>query len=250
MLQENRSPNETLQQNIYRGELLNPLPQDVSFSPDDYILPRWKIDKRTGFFVNTVTGEEKQTLLAIIIKVDKSKFMWPKKYGESNLPDCYSVNGITPFDDNTRYGQFRNGVKSCVGCPLAEWVNGEKPRCAISYNYLLADLDTDQLAVLNLSRSRSKTARGLNSWWKFNGVKYSVSFFTEIEKTPGGDFWQVRYQICEKINEWQPYAIQMLESKTIELTGSMEIARLELTEPEELTTDINLTTGEVSEIQF
>jgi hypothetical protein len=223
------------------------MPADVSFDSEDYALPRWKIDKATGEFVSTVTGESKPHIMAVIIKADKSRFMWPQKFNKDNLPDCYSTNGVFPVDSGTKYGTFNDrGVKVCNNCPMAEWVNGDKPRCAVSFNYLLLDLDTDQLSVLNLSRSRAKTAKALNSLWRLNGVQFALTFYTEIEKNPSGDFWQVKFQMAQRVERWQPYAIKMIESRNIELTGSIETVKDELTELEEITKpEVDPQTGEV-----
>lgn len=212
---------------------LSPIPDDVDFDSEDVSLPRWKVDKDNGFFVNTMTGEQKEHLVAVVIRADKSRFCWPSEFDTTNKPVCYSVNGIFPVDQSGKFGAKVGNGYVCKGCPLAEWTQGQKPPCAISYNYLLLDTETEILSVLNLSRSRTKTARSLNSFWRLNGVMFSLLFYSEKTKTTKGSFYDVKFQISEKLTAdvWPNFARKMLQTKTMLLTSSItDVDREELDE--------------------
>lgn len=232
-----------------------PPPDLVNFDSDDYSLPRWKVDKDTGSFVNTMTGEEKSELTAIVLKADKSRFYWPSDFKVDNLPICHSLDGLRPVDqtDTNPWGGKRNKAGIwCIGCAASAWNNGERPKCAVSYNYLLLDVETDVMAVLNLSRARTKTAKALNSLWRLNGVRFSVRLFTEVEQSPRGSFYQVRFALADKQKNWGEYALQMHQTKDMRLTGSIEQSHEFDTEEliiEGLTTPQNIDkeTGEVKE---
>ena len=234
-------------------QIYSPLPE-VSFEPEDLTLPRWKVDN-SGKFVNTVTGEEKEQLTIIILKADRSRFYWPETFSPENLPLCYSVNGVFPEDQSTSFGKEVNGRKVCNGCSMANWSNGSKPKCAISYNYLLMDLETERMAVLNLSRARTATARALNSQFMSRGIKDTILLYTEREKASNGvSFWQVRFQVVETLEpeSWQEFAMMMHRSKPLELTGSIEQVKEEVVIEASPAPNIqvNPETGEVTEIPF
>lgn len=195
----------------------SPMQDDLNFGNDDLTLPRWKINK-VGMFVNTMTNEEKPELTAVPLRADVSRFMWPPKFAAGNLPLCYSTDGITPSID-AGYSD------KCSTCPMQQWQNGDKPKCAKSYNYLLLDTETGIPSVLNLSRARTVTARALNSFFKLNGVRFTIRFYTVLEQADAGEYWQVKFVIVEQNRNWQQYAMLMLENRGLLLTGDIAIER-------------------------
>jgi hypothetical protein len=195
------------------------------FDDEDFSLPRWKVSRDTGNFVNTVTGEEKQVLDAVVIMADKSRFLWPEKFNTDNQPLCYSINGVNPYDTNTKFGRRdQAGNKWCRGCPMSEWLTNSSdervpPRCAVSYNYLVLDLDSGFVSVLNLGRARTKTAKALNALWRTTGVKAHVRLYTETERHPSGTFWQVRFNLVDVLADWREFAKMMIENRSLQLTS-------------------------------
>jgi hypothetical protein len=186
---------------------------EMDFDASDYTMPRWKVTK-TGSFINTMTQEEKLKIFAIPLLVKKSRWYWPEPFSPDNTPLCYSVNSVFPI--KPAYAE------SCAECAMADWSDGAKPRCAISYDYLLYDVATEMMSVLSLSRSRLTTARALNSFFKLNGVKFVVSFFTEIETSKKGvEYFQIKFSIQEKnSHELMLSAAQMmLENRNTPICG-------------------------------
>jgi len=265
MVDELHEPNNLIQQD----EKLSFLPSSemaAAFDTEDYSLPRWKIDKQSGDFTNTVSGEVKSIIRAIIIKADKSRFFWPEKFNKDNQPVCYSVDGVRPEDQSKkqRYGvKTPNGGIICAGCPAAQWVGDEKPKCSISYNYLLLDLDTGLLSVLNLSRARAKTARAINSIWRLQGVRTPIVLTTVFERGDAGDYYGIEFTAEPSLTDWMEYARQMLSSKSLRLTGTLQAAIEETHEPEQVIspnsgrnwqysadgkTRVDLVTGEVEQL--
>lgn len=185
----------------------------LDFSPEDFSMPRWKITK-AGLFCNTMTGEEKPNILGVVVKAARSRFLWPDEFEASNLPLCYSVNSYAPEVDTYAY------AAKCADCPMSLWTGKEKPKCALSYDYLLYDTETEIPAVLSLSRSRIVTARALNSFFQTSGVKFILQFYTEIERsTKGLEYFQVKFNVLTKNPALAEYVNLMIENRGTPLCG-------------------------------
>jgi hypothetical protein len=196
---------------------------EMEFDAGDFTMPRWKIGK-DGSFQNTMTGEQKQILLTIPLVAKKSRWYWPEDYDPKNKPLCYSVNSVFPVEPV--YAEV------CAQCPMQIWEEDEekpgkvrKPKCAKAYDYLLYDLESEQSAVLSLSRARMTTARAFNSFFKLNGVKFTVRFYTKIEQSASGiEFYQVKFEIYQK-NE-KPLMLEaahmMLDNRDTPICGLIQ----------------------------
>ena len=218
---------------------IRPTQDDLNFTSEDLSLPRWKIGKQDGLLINTMTGEQKSQLIAIPIRADYSRFMWPDKFNSTNLPVCYSSNGFVPDVDNPP-------AERCTICPMAEWIDGKRPKCGKSYNYLLLDAETDILSVLNLSGARVPTARALNSFFRLNGVKFKLTFNTELERSAKGEFWQVHFKIADRNKEWWQYARLVQDNRGLLLTGGVNVELDNVTDSV-IPVSIDPETGEVTE---
>jgi hypothetical protein len=223
----------------------NYLPEVDSFDETDLVLPRWRISKEDGQFLNNVTGESRPQLEVVIIRADKSRFYWPPEFREDNMPLCYSIDGIHPAIRPDGWGTHRDDQIWCKGCVASLWDEG-KPLCSISYNYLLCDIDDGSMAVLNLSRARAKVGRELNSCWKLYGVSRPVLLWTERFNHVKGTFYQVRYQIQPRLGSWSNYVSLMLANRGTKLTSTLTEIKTELLEePEAEDRAVNTETGEL-----
>jgi len=229
----------------------------LGFDSDDFLLPRVKINKDNGLFVCDAMGIERESLHVVILKIAKSRFMWPKKFDRNAVPECYSRDSQTPVDPPPGAGMKlrKDGqeIITCTGCQFAKWQGGEKPRCAVSYDYLLYDLETDSVMVLNLSRARTITAKALNSFFKMHRVRFSVVLMTELESRDAGDFFQVKFQVKDRLGErLDEMKERLTESRDLLLTANVaEIRELQngmiaepVGEPDD-TRDIDPETGEI-----
>lgn len=198
--------------------------------PEDYSFPRWKVDRQSGIFINDMMGTEAEHLEVILLGWDKSRILWPE-YGDngSKLPLCYSVNGVYPVNqlEANPYGRRDDvGRIWCTGCPKAQWLD-DKPECSITYNYLMLNLEDEMPGVLNLARTRVKTAKALNGFHRLNTLtgkpKLWLTIYTELEKTARGNVWAVKFQKGEPLTpEQQSMAKEMmLHMQEFVLTGDM-----------------------------
>jgi len=226
-------------------DFMNYLPETDGFDETDLVLPRWRISKEDGQFLNNVTGESRPQLEVVIIRADKSRFYWPPEFREDNMPICYSIDGIHPATYPDNLGNHYDNQIWCKGCEMASWDKG-KPPCSISYNYLLCDIEDGSMAVLNLSRARAKVGRELNSYWKLYGVSRPVLLWTERLNHVKGTFYQVRYQVQPRLGSWTNYVSLMLSNRGTKLTSTLTEIKTELIEePEVEERTINTETGEL-----
>lgn len=214
------------------------------FSQSDFVVPRWTIDKDTGQFTNSVTQETLDELLAVVLRIGRSRLFWGRfKGGETELK-CYSSDGVEPDDQNTPFGNIIDGptgkMKTCDGCAMAEWKNGEPPQCSEIYNYLVMQPDNDIPSVLSLQRMRFKVAKQLNTLIRFAGIRTFVRFTTEREESKNGSFWQLRFIQHDKNKKWINTARQVLKTRLIPLTSPPTVEDAQSEQP-----TIDHETGEV-----
>lgn len=112
----------------------------------DIKLGRWKLIQNTsaevskevqaGMFYNTVTKETKEDLVVTVLKVGKSRVMFPEKYKKGDKALCRSIDFV-----NKTEGIPDAGPK-CAECKYSEWADGEKSQCSIVYYFIGID-ETD-----------------------------------------------------------------------------------------------------------
>lgn len=209
-------------QNENTNEHLSPDAEfDGEFGGEDFVIPRWRIDKNSGEFVNSVTGASKAKLVAVVLRIVRSRIYWGKFQGKDTELLCYSVDGKMPADQDTPYGAMdaETKTKLCNGCAMSEWTNSKRPKCSELFNYLLLEPNSNVPSVLSLSRMRMRMARELNTLVRFSGVKRWIEFSTMLESHPNGDFFQLQIRESEYNDQWLEYARQVLKTKTLKLTS-------------------------------
>jgi len=123
----------------------------------DLIIPRLTITQPTtpdiaadqvGKFCINVTGDYHDTMRVAIIKLTKSRILFPDKYKRDNEPLCRShdfkfpaeIPGVTPMAATC---QLIPGDTKKHTCPYANWgADNTPPRCQETWNLLIVDIDT------------------------------------------------------------------------------------------------------------
>jgi len=82
-------------------------------------LPQIKILHQAEMFL-LPDGSKVQTFTGVIIDMNRTNAYWIKSYenGSTDLPDCFSLNGVTP-DMSSQDIQSESG--SCVDCPMNQF---------------------------------------------------------------------------------------------------------------------------------
>lgn len=127
----------------------------------DLIIPRLTITQPTtpdinaeniGKFCINVTGDFNDTMRVVLIKLSKSRILFPKKYSRDNEPLCRSHNFQTPANDidgatpMAEHCGLLAGEKKKHLCQYANWTVDEQgkqeaPRCQETWNLLIVDLE-------------------------------------------------------------------------------------------------------------
>jgi hypothetical protein len=123
-------------------------------TPDDLVIPRWKITQPTsrdtqakpGAFYNTLTGESRERLDGVVLLIRKNgRVLFPDN-DYSGVRDCWSYDGVAPehHEIEERTGHGAKSPVCCDGkkaiCPLAKWAKDAKgntvaPPCAETISF-------------------------------------------------------------------------------------------------------------------
>lgn len=124
----------------------------------DLIIPRLSITQPTtpdidsanvGKFAINVTGDFLENMRVAMVKLTKSRILFPEKYKRDNDPLCRShdfkfpandIPGAEPMADSC---QLIPGDKKKHVCPYANWgADNTPPRCQETWNLLIVDIDS------------------------------------------------------------------------------------------------------------
>ena len=157
----------------------------------DLIIPRLNITQPTtpditpeqvGKFCINVTGDYQESMRVAMIKLSKSRILFPEKYKRDNDPLCRShdfqfpaddIDGATPMAKTC--GLIPGDKKKHV-CPYANWgAGGEPPRCQETWNLLIVDLETYMPMWFSVKSTALKPLRKIVS---------SISMISNAKRIP------------------------------------------------------------------
>jgi hypothetical protein len=182
-------------------------------SREDFKLPILRIVQQqshnapegsAGHFLNSITNTASQYLLAVVLRVNKTRILWPRDFGADSQPLCASDDSLIPRPQFvataiTDWLGFKMGgvqiPSKCEACPLKEWPEDiDKPPCALSYKYVIVDLESGMPGLLNLSRTAVGMARALNTLLVTGGLK-KLRLGTELVESDKGRWYAFRYSV-------------------------------------------------------
>lgn len=155
----------------------------------DLIIPRLNItqpttpdieDDQRGKFAVNVTGDYHDTMRVALIKLSKSRILFPEKYNRDNEPLCRSYNFKTP-DEKIESPMAEHcglipGEKKKHLCEYANWgVDGSAPRCQETWDLLIVDLDSYIPMWFSLKSTALKPLRKIVS---------AISMMSNAKKVP------------------------------------------------------------------
>lgn len=165
----------------------------------DLIIPRLNITQPTtpeisadqvGKFCINVTGDYTDTMTVAIIKLSKSRILFPEKYKRDNDPLCRSHNFMTPANDiegatpMCETCGLVDGDKKKHVCSYANWGAGnEPPRCQEVWNLLIVDLETYMPMWFSLKSTALKPLRKIVS---------SIKMISSAKKIP---MWRMKFEM-------------------------------------------------------
>lgn len=146
----------------------------------DLIIPRIVVgqaqsqcpDEAKGKFYCEVTGDAKEKIIMVVLKMEKSRVLFPKEFSRDSEPLCRSHNFIVPADDIDNATPM---AVTCSECPYSGWSKDEKgkqkaPRCNECWNLLIVDLDDYTPAWFSMKSTALKPARRVMSALKMRAA--------------------------------------------------------------------------------
>ena len=123
---------------------------DVQLDQDDLIIPALIVAQKQhesqgvppeaiGQLYVDVLGTWEESMRLAIIKMSKSRIMFPEKYVKDNPPLCRSHDFTYPANDIEGQEPM---AKTCSECPYKEWDGKTPPACNEVWNLLVLDLET------------------------------------------------------------------------------------------------------------
>lgn len=215
-------------------------------SREDFKLPIIRIvqsqsrdapEEAQGKFHNSVTNVAKDYMIVTVLRVGKTRILFPPVFSADSEPLCASDNskeprpqfvGNTLLDFPTTHPHF-NVPASCDECTLKEWgLNNEPPDCALSYKYIMVDLEDGMPGILALKRTDVSMGRALNTLLSTPGLKKLrlSSKFTEVGE---GQWFAFRYTVMPKMEEEDWATAQSMQAIAAQAIVSADVDAEDMT---------------------
>lgn len=169
----------------------------------DLIIPRLSITQPTtpdiaaehvGKFYVNVTGDFEERMTVAVIKLTKSRILFPEKYKRDNEPLCRShdfkspandIQGATSMCDTCGLLPLAPGEKKAKHkCSYANWSAGnEPPRCQEVWNLLIVDLESYVPMWFSLKSTALKPTRKIVS---------AISMISNAKRIP---MWALQFDM-------------------------------------------------------
>ena len=146
--------------------------QKIGFS--DMAIPRMMIVQGTskmpdagrhcGDLYNSVTGEFKPSIKAIMVAPAKKLRAVFAVDGEADELLCRSANFMTPIDKYI--GKNVRGFEipaSCELCHLKDWHEKEPPQCTMMYNFFFIDIENEMPFTMSFMKTGITAGKNLNT---------------------------------------------------------------------------------------
>ena len=148
----------------------------------DLIIPRLKVGQKQsandviGKLFIDITGDAMEEITLVVLKMQKSRVLFPEVFSRENEPLCKSDNNKTP---NETEDGFVPMADNCSVCEYAKWGksdNGKSkpPRCNETWNFLVLEYDTFMPCWFSLKSTALKPARKIVSMLKMRGTAKKI----------------------------------------------------------------------------
>ncbi len=166
---------------------------------DDLIIPRLKVGQSqspgdvAGKLFIDVTGDTTDQIELVLLKLNKSRVLFPEKFSKDSEPLCRSQDFVVPEADNDKISPM---AETCAKCAYAKWSKddtgkGKPPRCNEVWNMLVLDFETYIPAWFSLKSTALKPGRKIISMLKLRGTAKKIPAwgfkFTVNVDTRSGD---------------------------------------------------------------
>ena len=184
---------------------------------DDLIIPRLKVGQSqslgdvAGKLFIDVSGDVADEMELVLLKIHKSRVLFPEKFSRDSEPLCRSQDFIVPED-------LGEGIEpmaaSCADCPYGKWTKGATPkkntppRCSEVWNFLVLDYESFMPVWFSLKSTALKPARKIVSMLKLRGTArmipaWGFKFKANVE-VRSGDSGESYLPVFSELTELDP----------------------------------------------
>lgn len=187
-------------------------PTDVegvdSLGREDMSIPRLELvqaqsdvpdaDAHLGQWYNTLTGEYKKTVKAVLLSLGMGRAAFPRDFSRDSEPLCASDDGILPRAEfigtlvtDTKLNLTDEIRGECATCVFSRFgPNGESPLCPKAYVYAMLDVESGLPFVVRMQRSATKAAKQINTIAKMQGRKKLIVLASKKVTSDTGNYYE------------------------------------------------------------
>lgn len=137
-----------------------------------------------GNILNSLTGQMWERIEFVpVMFLSRTRVMWPEKFDAESEPLCVSDDGDVP----SRGTEPMPGP--CATCPMAQFVDGARPRCAVQRNFIVWIVETGEPVILTMQSTAIASAKQLTALAKGSGIKRSITMATTKLRDSRGSWY-------------------------------------------------------------
>lgn len=166
-----------------------------------------------GNIANTMTGQDYGNAVAAVFLrfMSDTRVAWPAQYNADNDPLCASDDGVMPSVATAQRPLTARQDGPCASCPMAEFLNGEAPRCSRQRNFLIWLTETEEPVLLTIQSSGLKPGKTLTNLAIQCKVKRAIWFTTVKTSNDKGTWFTFAYTNGDKIKPSLSLALHELK---------------------------------------
>jgi hypothetical protein len=212
----------------------------------DLIIPRLSITQPTspdvepenkGKLFNNLTSDYFDTMNCVLIRLTKSRILFPVPYDVDNEPLCRShdflspandIPDATPMCDTCQLTPDTDPRKGIHDCDYANWSAGPKgknmpPRCNEVWDMLICDLDSYMPMLFSVKSTSLTNAKkicsAINMIAKAKNIPmWHMRFLLAVEKNKNGEWFNPSFSSPKMIDDQEEKAnMNLIRSSMVNL---------------------------------
>ena len=179
-----------------------------------------------GNIANTMTGQDYGNAVAAIFLrfMSDTRVAWPGNYNADNDPLCASDDGVMPSVATAQRPLTARHDGPCASCPMAEFQNGDAPRCNRQRNFLIWLTETEEPVLLTIQSTGLKPGKTLTNLAIQCKVKRAIWFTTVKTSNDKGTWYTFAYTKGDNIKASLSLALHELKQDlaTLEIFADVD----------------------------
>ncbi len=155
-------------------------------------------DQHLGQWYNTLTGEYKKTVKAVLLSLGMGRAAFPRDFSRDSEPLCASDDGIVARPEyagaivtDTKLNITAEIQGECATCIFSRFgPNGEAPLCPKAYVYAMLDIESGLPFVVRMQRTATRAAKQINTIAKMQGRKKLIVLSSKKVQSDTGNYYE------------------------------------------------------------